>query len=170
MAIMEQAYGELEKTAKGYLDVSAYDFYFKKVRPFMQEMLLKCKTDGELLRTLEKVMNAGDSLCMKKDYVRLMEEFEVLETAINDKNYFNGVMKKAPETEREMVRELAVKITDLRMIAKCEEPYVESEKPTKDRLNYNKSINSPGGENADYITHNMKNLNQAVPRKRIPNI
>lgn len=165
MAITEQNYGELEKASKGYLDISAYDFYFKKVRPFMQEMLLKCKTDGELIRTLEKVMNAGDSLCMQKNYERLIEEFEVLEIAINHRNYFERAMKNAPEAEKEMVRQLATKITDLRMIVKCEAPYVAPEKSVKERINY-----SPSGENADYISHNMKNLSQSKPKKRIPNI
>lgn len=171
MAITSQDYSELQKDNKGLLDISAGDFYFGKVRPFMNEMLLKCKTDGELIRTLEKVINAADPLCNKSDYQSFIEEFDTLEVAITDKNYFNGVMKKAPETEKEMVRELITKITDLRMLVKCEQPYMPNEKSVKERLNYNPPVgNSPVGENGDYITHNMKKLSEPNPKNRIPNV
>jgi hypothetical protein len=86
--------------------------------------------------------------------------------AITDRNYFNGVMKKAPEAEKEMVRDLIAKITDLRMLVKCEQPYKPQEKAIKERLNYN----SPVGENGDYNTHNMKILNNPNPKNRIPNV
>lgn len=170
MAITNDTYNEMQREAKGYLDISADKFYFDKVRPFMQEMLLKCKTDGELLRTLEKVINAADSFCIQKNYAMVAESFDTLEIAITDRNYFNGVMRKAPEAEREMVRELAVKISDLRMIIKCEPPYQPKEAKTRDRLNYQPPQGkSPIGENEDYLTHNMKTLNEANPKPRIPN-
>lgn len=171
MGVTMKEYNELQKGAKGLLDVSTSDFYFNKVRPFIQEMLMKCKTDGELLRTLEKVTNAADSFCNQKDYENFMESFAVLETAITNINYFNGVMKKAPEVEKEMVRKLIEHINDLHMLVKCEEPYTPEEKPTKDRLNYEPPRGkSPIGENKDYDTHNMKILNEPNPKKRIPNI
>ncbi len=171
MAITNEEYNKLEKESKGYLEVSAYDFYFNKVRPFMQDMLLKCKTDGELIRTLEKVINAADSFCIEKDYNSMMESFNVLERAITDRNYFNGVMRKAPEAEREMVRELIGKISDLRMIVKCEPPYQPKEPKERERLNYKAPTgNSPIGENEDYLTHNMKTLNEPNPKQRIPNV
>lgn len=171
MAITAQAYNELQKDSKGLLDISTSDFYFDKVRPHMQDMLLKCKTDGELIRTLEKVLNAADSFCLRKDYESFMESFSILEVAITDKNYFNGVMKKAPEAERQMVRDLIEKISDLHMLVKCEEPYVPEEKKVRERLNYEPPRGkSPIGENKDFDTHNMKTLNEPNPKKRIPNI
>lgn len=171
MAIAEQTYSEFQKENKGYLDISASDFYFDKVRPLMQDMLLKCKTDGELVRTLEKVINASDSFCMKKDYTSVADSFDILEVAITDKNYFNGVMKKAPEAEKEMVRELISKISDLRMIIKCEPAYVPEDEKIRDRLNYEPpKLYSPIGENMDYCVHNMKTLNEPNPKPRIPNI
>lgn len=171
MAITNQAYNELQKESKGYLDINASDFYFNNIRPFMQNMLLKCRTDGELIRTLEKVVNAADSFCIKKDYQSVADSFDTLEIAITDANYFNGVMRKAPEAEKEMVRELISKISDLRMIIKCEQPYVPEEKQTRDRLNYEPSRgNSPIGENKDYDIHNMKILTNPNPKQRIPNV
>ena len=150
MAITPQAYNELQKETKGNLDIIASDFYFKNIRPFMQTMLLQCKTDGELIRTLEKTMNAADSFCIIKDYESVAESFDTLSVAITDRNYFNGVMKKAPEAEREMVRTLIAKIADLRMIIKCEPPYTPKEKKIKDRLNYDAPRgNSPIGDNRD---------------------
>lgn len=171
MAITNQTYEELQRENKGYLDVSASEFYFGKVRPFMESMLLKCKTDGELIRTIEKVINASDSFCIQKNYTSVAESFTILEKAITDKNYFNGVMRKAPEAEKEMVRELINKISDLRMIIKCEPPFVPKEKKIKERLNYEPPKgHSPIGENKDYDTHNMKVLTKPNPKQRIPNV
>jgi hypothetical protein len=171
MAITNQAYNELERDTKGLLEVNTNDFYFNKVRPHMQEMLLKCKTDGELIRTIEKVVNAADSFCIQGNYPMVAESFDILQTAITDKSYFSGVMSKAPEAEKEMVRELIIKITDLRMIIKCESPYEPKKKEIKDRLNYESPKGySPIGENKDFDTHNMKILNESNPKQRIPNV
>ena len=60
MPITERDYGDLQKQQRGLLEINTQDYYFKNIRPFMKDMLLKCKTDGELLRTIEKVINAGD--------------------------------------------------------------------------------------------------------------
>jgi hypothetical protein len=171
MAITTQDYNELQRDSKGLLEVSTSDFYFSKVRPHIQQMLLKCTTDGELIRTLEKVVNAADSFCIKKDYESFMESFHTLEVAITDRNYFNGAMKRASESEKEMVRELIEKISDLHMLVKCEEPYKPEEKKIRDRLNYEPPRGrSPIGENKDFDSHNMKVLNEPSPKKRIPNV
>lgn len=170
MAITNQAYSELERDSKGLLDISASEFYFEKVRPHMQEMLLKCRTDKELIRTIEKVINSADSFCVQGNYEMVATSFDTLQVVITDRNYFNGVMSKAPEAEKEMVRDLITKISDLRMIIKCEPPYEAKPKQIKDRLNYERKANSPIGENKDYDIHNMKVLNESSPKKRIPNI
>lgn len=170
MPITESDYGDLQKQQRGLLEINTQDYYFKNIRPFMKDMLLKCKTDGELLRTIEKVINAGDTFCNDKNYVALNESFDVLEKAITDKSYFNGVMKKAPEAEKEYVRKLIEKISDLRMIIKCEPPVEPKVEKTRDRLNYKEPTEfSPNGENEDYFVHNMHNLNVPHPKNRIPN-
>lgn len=171
MAITNQVYSEVEKDSKGLLNINANDFYFDKVRPFLQEMLLKCRTDKELVRTIEKVVNSADSFCVQGNYEMVAESFDVLQTAITDKSYFSGVMSKAPEAEKEMVRNLVTKISDLRMIIKCEPPYQPKEKQIKDRLNYEPPRNgSPIGENKDFDIRNMKTLTEPNPKKRIPNV
>lgn len=170
MAITESDYGDLQKQQKGLLDIDTQGYYFGNIRPFMKNMLLTCKTDEELLRTIEKVINASDSFCNDKNYQALNESFDVLETAITDKSYFNGVMKKAPESEREMVRELIEKISDLRMIIKCEQPVVPKEEKIRERLSYKQPTEfSPNGENEDFSMHNMQKLNTPIPKNRIPN-
>ena len=163
-------YDAMQREAKGYLEIGAEEFYFDKLRPFMQEMLMHCRTDKELIRTLEKVINAADSFCVKKDYTSVMESFIVLEKAINDKNYFNGVIRKASEEEKEMIRKLSDKITDLRLIIKCESPHQPEKEQPRERLNYQRSEFSPVGENMDYGTHNMKVLSKPNPKERIPNV
>lgn len=166
MAITQQQQNEVQKEQKGLLEINTKDFYFNKMRPFLNDILLKCKTDGELIRTIEKVINAADSFCIKEDYENFIASFDTLEIGITDRNYFNGVMKKAPEEERQMVRDLIEKIKDLRMIVKCEKPSEPKVKKTKDRLNYDPS---PIGENKDFGKHNMQKLNKPNPTERIPN-
>jgi hypothetical protein len=170
MAITMQDYNELEKESKGLLEVNTSDFYFKTVRPLMDTILLKYKTDKELIRTIEKVINAADSFCIRKDYKSFIESFETLQTVITGNNYFYGVMSKASEEEKEAIRTLISKLDDLNMIVQCEDPYTPKEKKTKDRLNYKEPDKySPIGENMDYVNHNMKILNESNPKKRIPN-
>lgn len=152
---------------KDLLAINYEEYYFNKMRPFLNDMLLKCKTDHELLRTIEKAMNAADSFCIAKDLDGLRDAFETLNIAITNKNYFNSVlMQKASEEEREMVRQLIDKIQDLWLIIKCEEKPAPKEKVIKDRLDYD----SPNGENMGYSIHNMKNLTIPTPKKRIPNV
>ncbi len=169
MAMSSDSYAASKKD--NILDISAEEYYFNTLRPYLQSMLLKCRTDGELIRTIDKVINAADSFCVRKKYALMAESFDVLETGITDKSYFNGVMKKAPEEEKEMVRNLVGKISDLRMIIQCEEPTEEEPPSFKERINYEPpTALSPNGENKDYQTHNMKNLTACHPNKRIPNV
>ena len=166
VAVAPSTYMEQEKQKKSHLDISAKEFYFSKVKPFMDDMALKCKTDKELLRTIDKVTNAANSFAVRDDWQNVSESFDVLQTAITDNSYFNGVMKKAPESEKEMVRELIKKIAELKMIIKCENiEEKHEENKVRKRLNY-----SPNGENKDYAIHNMENLSKANPRERIPNV
>ena len=153
------------------LQISASDYYFETMRPYLNKMRMECSTDQELLRTIDKVINASDSFCQDGKYNMVADSFDVLEAAINDKNYFNGVMSKAPETEKELVRGLSAKITDLRMIIQYE-PKTENEKPKiKERLSYSPPSDvSPNGENNDYSIHNMKILNEPHPKTRLPNV
>lgn len=170
VAVGPSSYEEQEKKQKGYLEISAYDFYFNKVRPHMEEMTLKCRTDEELMRTLEKVINSSDSSAIRKNYEELGESFNVLNEAITDPSYFNGVMKKAPEAEKEMVRQLITLIGDLKLLIKCENPVPAEEQKARERLNYRKPTEAtPIGENEDFVNHNMKVLTEPKPKERIPN-
>lgn len=167
MPITENNYAEAEKerNSKG-LDVNTTDYYFNKMRPYLKEMYMKCKTDGELLRTIEKIINAADSFCQAKDYTSVAESFNAIEAVITRDTYFNKAMKNAPEAEKEMVRGLISKIADLRMIIKCEPPIEPKEKKEVQRIGYQ----SPIGENEDFATHNMKKLTEPKPKQRIPNV
>lgn len=151
---------------KDLLDIGVQDFYFHKLRPFMQNMLLTCRTDGELIRTLEKTINASDSFCQAKKNKELAETYDVLLTGITDKSYFStGPAHKAPEEEKNKIRELATKINDLLLIIKCDPGEPVEKETTRERIGY-----SPNGENMDYAMHNMQSLNIPQPKKRIPNV
>lgn len=168
MAIAKQA----NETDESLLNITAQAYYFNTMRPYLDEMYMKCVTDEELGRTIQKVMNAGDTACTRKEYDRLAEAFDTIEVAITDANYFNGVMKKASEEEKNLVRGLPEKITSLRAIIKCEpKDDVASESQARERIGYIPGTSTaPIGENEDFVTHNMSVLNKPEPGKRIPNI
>lgn len=169
MAITAEQQMQYEQLrANNALEISSYDYYFDKVRPYLQQIQLKCKSDPELIRTIDKVMNASDSFCQRKQYAELSESFDVLYKAITDRNYFNGAMKKGTEEEKQMVRDLVGKISDLKTIIQCEKPVTVEEPKERGRLNY--SGEGPNGHNQDYYTHNMEKLNTPSPKSRIPNI
>lgn len=149
----------------GLLEINANDYYFNKLRPFMDDMRLTCHTDEELIRTIDKVINSVDGFCMNKDFDNLIESFDILTTGITDVNYISRKLKNAPEDEKEKVRTLIQMITDFIMIVKYEPVTTKEEPKTRERLSYS----SPNGENEDYITHNMEKLNIPNPGKRIPN-
>lgn len=167
MAISKQAGMEEDSL----LNVTAQAYYFNTMRPYLEQMYMTCVTDEELCRTIQKVMNSGDTACVRKEYDKLAEAFDVIEVAITDKNYFNGVMQKASEKEKEMVRNLPEKIESLRAIIKCEPKDDVAPEGIKDRIGYRPgTVSSPIGENEDFATHNMSALNKPMPKERIPNI
>lgn len=160
-----------EQPKQSNLDVTASQYYFDTLKPYMKDMYMKCTTDEELGRTLEKVMNKADSCVVASEYADASEAFDQLYEAITDKTYFTGtVMQKAAEEEKKLIRGLAEKIVDFRMIVKCEQPVEKEEKKARDRIGYREGTeSSPIGENEDFSTHNMESLNKCEPKGRIPN-
>ena len=157
----------LEKTKSDVLEIGAQKFYFTNLRPYMQDMLLTCRTDGELIRTLEKVINASDSFCQAEQYEELADTYSVLLKGITDRSYFvTGPIRKATEEEKNKVRDLITKVNDLLLILKYEKSAPKKEKVVRERLGYL----SPNGENMDFATRNMTTLTATNPKERIPNI
>lgn len=167
MAISQQAGADNESL----LNVTAQSYYFDTMRPYLEKMYMTCVTDEELCRTIQKVINTGDTACANKEYIRLASAFDTIEVAITDKNYFNGVMKKASEEEKQLVKSLPEKITNLRTIIQYEPKDDVAPESKKERIGYRSgNLSSPIGENVDFVSHNMSVLNKAEPKKRIPNI
>ena len=153
---------------KGVLTVNASTYYFDTLRPYIQKVIGTCRTDLELCRTLDKIINKVDSSSIRKEYDEIQDAFISINKVITDSHYFDTSMKSAPETEKEMIRGLIQKINDYLLIVKCE-PKQEVKKPEQcNRIDYNKPENGVG-ENASYATHNMQALNQPNPKKRLPN-
>lgn len=160
---LNNTYNETAK--ENPLDITASDYYFNNMRPYLETVRNECTHDPELVRTIDKVINAADSFCVRKNYKGLSDSFTILNAAITDKSYFNGPMKVGTDKEKELIRGLIDKINDINMIIQCEPP-VES-KAIKEMNRYNYS--SPTGDNLDFKTHNMQTLNEPKPKPRIPN-
>ena len=172
MALSANDYNEIQKEDKGLLDISASEFYFDKVRPHIQDILLTCKTDPELIRTLDKAINAGDSFCARKEYGLLVESFEAFNKVAGNQKYFSGIIKQASEEEKNKIRKLTELVNDLRIIVQCEKPAQPKEVEAKDRIDYNSPIGEIKGEgyNKGHLEHNITNLSKPIPKDRIPNV
>lgn len=165
MAVMQQ------NDEKSMLSVSPQSYYFNTMRPYLGEVYMKCRTDEELCRTVDKVINASDSACAGNDLGQLDDAYDILEKVIRDPHYFEGPMRKGTEDEKEMVRGLMAKIDDLRLIIKSEKVEPSENPAERERYGYHKADeSSPIGENEDFGTRNMKTLNEPHPKPRIPNI
>lgn len=171
MAVAINNYDEIQKESKGYLDISASEFYFNKVRPHIQDMLLTCKTDQELTRTLEKIVNSGDSFCVRKEYQLLVKSFAVFSKVVTSYNYYSGPLRHT-EAERNKIEKLSELVSDLTLIVQCEKQEEPTETSTRERLDYIPPIGGIKGEgfNGGHAEHNMKNLTKPIPAKRIPNV
>ena len=154
---------------KSMLKVNADTYYFDTLRPFMQHIIKICRTDLELCRTVDKVINTVDSLSVRKQYKKIPSAFVTLSKGITDAHYFDTVMKSAPETEKQAVREFIQKINDYLLIVKYEPDKTEETPKQKERIDYKKSKSDAVGQNASYDTHNMKSLTEPFPKKRLPN-
>ena len=153
------------------LDINANEYYFKNLRPYMEDLLIRSKTDGELTRSITKIINTVDSKIIVNDFDAIEEDLIPTLKVLTDESYFvNGPLRRATEEEKNMVRTLRDKLNDFRLILKAEERVPKEEKPKRERLNYDASIDGGKGGNLDYQEHNMSKLNEPIPNKTIPNL
>ena len=152
------------------LNLTAKEYYFGTLRPFLTESMLTLKTDEILLSTIEKSINATDGFIFEENWDDCALSFSVLKDTINDPNYLRrGSIAKASDEEKKILKEISKKIEDFFLLLKCAPPKKPVETKTKDRIGFKTfSESSPNGENTDY-EHNMTNLTKCNPKKRIPN-
>ena len=141
MPLTDQTYAEARR--ENPLEITASDYYFNTMRPYLEQMLAKCRTDPELTRTIEKTMNAADSFCAAKDYAAVSDSFEVLNTAISDKGYFNGAMKRGTEEGLILFKCGDYKIGKTRTAKSCH----------KGANRHDKELSPAGGQRPDRIYH-----------------
>lgn len=153
------------------LDINANEYYFKNLRPYMEDMLFHCKTDGELIRSITKIINTTDSKIIVNDFDAVAEDIVPTLRVLKDDSYFvSGPLRKATEEEKQTVRKFKEKLNDFMLILKAEERIPKEESVKRERLNYDASIDGGIGGNADYQEHNMSKLNEPHPKKEIPNL
>lgn len=143
---------------KGLLEISANDFYFDKVRPHMEDILLTCKDDPELIRTLEKIINAEIHIVFVKNMICCWHHLTHTRKLYPALIIFLVLLKMRPKKNKNKIRALTVLFSDLTMIIKCEKPaeFIEAEAP--ERLDYNSPIGGIKGDgyNNGHVEHNMK--------------
>lgn len=145
---------------KDVLNIMPETFYTDTLKPAMDEVLLKCKYDEELLRTVDKAMNTANSAVARKDYHELAESFDVLVSVLNNSGYLNGKLyAKAKESEKEMIAKMLQNISDLLVIIKFTKPEEKEEAKPRERIGYD----------AKTKENKIKEKEAIESRPRIPN-
>ena len=166
MALDQQQY---RRAQGGLLDVTAKDYYYKTLRPFLLEFNKNYHTDRELNRTIVEVMNHADTAASHEKYEDLLDSYSNMFKMITDKYYFVGPMKNGTEIEKTAVSELIQKLSDLTTILRYEkEPEVKNHEK-KERLNYREPQLTPNGVIPGYNLDDTSNRGPKGPLKeRIP--
>ena len=162
----------------GLLNISAEKYYVDTLRPKMTGLGLITKADGELIRTLEKSVNAIDGLLVNKPFTErvqmdIQDVITPITDVVNEKNGYYGkeVIRALPEKEKDAIRALMASIYDFMLIVKSDMTASVEEPKEVERMLYKPSIDGTNGTNIGYETHNMKALNENFQKKnRIPNI
>lgn len=163
-----------------FLEITTKDYYFDSLRPYMQGMLSACRTDPELIRTLEKTVNRCDSFAAvledpnhkserRENLQGLLDTNAIFNNVLNSPSYFGSgtSMSRASEREKEIIRNFLVKVRDFEAIIKSDLvsiPDGAEEKKEPERLEYSKEERM----NSD-VEHNMVNLTKPNAKKRLPN-
>lgn len=167
---------EQQAQTKAPLEIGASDYWFQTLRPYMENMLMTCRTDEELIRTIEKDINTIDSVIVREEYPRIIGEkndpgvlVPLMNVLSSPQYYTTGPLRHSTEKEKEVVRGLIEKVNDFALILQFEKVPEKQESKTRERLGYSPTGDG-NGFNSDHAVRNMASLNKPNPRQRIPNV
>lgn len=116
--------------------VKAEDIWFKEVKPFIEEVvLLQCQSDDILTDKLIRAVRHVD--CDILDGKPFATRVNELSKVLTSESYYeNSPLRKATQTERDLVRQLGEKFVMLDKIERSQQPVQAPNKPepTSQRL------------------------------------
>ena len=110
------------------MKLTANEIWSQEIRPFILDDLFKTyKTDDVLIEKLTDLVNHVDGDI--RDNRNILERIEPFAKVLNlDSYYQNSALRRATETERAKVRELASMLSMLQTVAKTEAKFKQRQK------------------------------------------
>ena len=120
------------------MKLTANEIWSQEIRPFILDDLFKtCKTDDVLIEKLTNLVNHVDGDI--RDQRNILERIEPFTKVLNlDSYYQNSALRRATETERAKVRELASMLSMLQTVAKTEMKFKQ-----RQRINPEEVVEAP---------------------------
>ena len=180
----------IEKEDRGILDITAYDYYFDKIRPEIVDFNKNYHSDLELNTCFLEIMNHADGFMAKKRYTEFLEAFSPMIITTEAKDYYKKHMSDATDEEKKALENIKEKYENIRLIIMSDTKPERILTPEKDmerrreankkreeeqRLNYQPPNGDNQGYNKDILSNRHynrkpKTSEELAEEKRIPNI
>lgn len=158
------------------LDKSLKDYYIETLRDKLTDTVMLIKDDPNLYKTCEKIVNVIDT---NINYLTI-EAKETIEEAIvplasvvSQKEYYvKKNIQLLTDEDKEKIRNLGESCAMFLTMMKSEKPVKKEKTNEPERINYKSddaSNDASRGENKDYSTHNIKELNKKIDNPIYPN-
>ena len=123
------------------MEITLTEYYLNTLRPYLDEMMINCKFDVILIKSLEHAkMRLDEYISKKQTKIVLNEMSDVLQSllvVIESPEYLKNQLKRATSKEQEFVHTFITKLHDMSMIIRYTEPEKEEAKtPLKNRIGY----------------------------------
>lgn len=158
------------------LDKSLKDYYIETLRDKLVNTVALIKDDPNLFKTCEKIVNVVDSNidCITEEAKETIEEAIIpLASVVSQKEYYiKRNIQLLTDEDKDKIRDLGESCAMFLTMMKSEKPVKKEKTEKPERINYNSddaSNDASKGENKDYSTHNIKELNKKIDNPIYPN-
>jgi len=158
------------------LDKSLKDYYIEILRDKLTDTVALIKDDPNLYKTCEKIVNVIDTNInyLTAEAKEIIEEAIVpLASVVSQKEYYvKRNIQLLTDEDKEKIKDLGESCAMFLTMMKSEKAVKEEKAEKPERINYKSddaSNDASKGENKDYSTHNIKELNKKIDNPIYPN-
>jgi hypothetical protein len=158
------------------LDKSLKDYYIETLRDKLTDTVALIKDDPNVDKTCEKIVNVIDTNInyLTAEAKEIIEEAIVpLASVVSQKEYYvKKNIQLLTDEDKEKIKDLGESCAMFLTMMKSEKAVKKEKTDEPERINYKSddaSNDASRGENKDYSTHNIKELNKKIDNPIYPN-
>lgn len=137
------------------LEVTANDYWFKTLRPLLDDFNGNYHTDIDFNKTISEVINHCSAYIANEQYSEARSYYQPMMNVITSPDYLKKKMLYASQEEKEAVVEIINKFQDFELILQYEKDKTKEKPENKERLSY--SPPDPSGDKMGYNTDDLSN-------------